>query len=68
MTNQQYVIRASQMKGLSLIKPVRGNPGILAYNYNTKVNGIFPCVIDATTWDQARKQIDAYFMAEANSN
>lgn len=62
MTAQQYVIRAAQMKGLSLIKPTRGNPGILAYDYNKKnAAGVFPCVIDAKTWAEAQTQINNYF-------
>lgn len=63
MTNQQYVVRAAQLKGLSLIKPTKGNPGILAYNFNTKTNGIHPCVIDAQTWAEARTQITNYYRA-----
>jgi hypothetical protein len=62
MTNQQFVIRSAQLKGLSLIKPTKGNPGILAYNFNKKdASGVFPCVIDATTWAEAQKQITNYY-------
>lgn len=64
MTNAQYVTRAAQLKGLSLIKPTKGNPGILAYNFNSKgPNGVFPCVIDAQTWAEARTQITNYYRA-----
>jgi hypothetical protein len=61
MTNAQYVARAAQLKGLSLIKPTKGNPGILAIDYNSKRNGVHPCVIDAQTWAQARAQITDYY-------
>lgn len=64
MTNAQYVARAAQIKGLSLIKPTKGNPGILAYDFSKKdARGIFPCVIDANTWEQARSQITNYYRA-----
>ncbi len=64
MTNQQYVVRSAQLKGLSLIKPTKGNPGILAYNFKTKdANGVFPCVIDAQTWAEARTQITKAYRA-----
>lgn len=64
MTAQQFVTRSAQLKGLSLIKPRKGNPGILAYNFNQKNNrGVFPCVIDAATWAEAQKQITNYYRA-----
>lgn len=64
MTNAQYVIRAAQIKGLSLIKPIKGNPGVLAYDFNKKdARGVFPCVIDAQTWAEARQQIDTFYRA-----
>jgi hypothetical protein len=64
MTAQQYVVRSAQLKGLSLIKPTKGNPGILAFNYSQKDSrGVYPCVIDATTWAEAQKQITNYYRA-----
>jgi hypothetical protein len=64
MTDKQYTIRAAQLKGLSLIKPTKGNPGILAHNFNQKdARGVFPCVIDAPTWAEARKQITNFYRA-----
>lgn len=60
MTDKQYTIRAAQLKGLSIIKPTKGNPGILALNFNIKPA---PCVIDAQTWAEARTQINNYFKA-----
>jgi hypothetical protein len=64
MTNAQYVTRAAQLKGLSLIKPTKGNPGILAYDFTKKdARGVFPCVIDAQTWEQARSQVTNYYRA-----
>lgn len=62
MTNAQYVIRTAQIKGLSLIRPTKGNPGILAYDFSKKdARGVFPCVIDAANWSQAREQINNYY-------
>lgn len=64
MNARQYVIRAAQLKGLSLIKPTKGNPGILALNFNQKnEQGVYPCVIDAQTWAEAQKQINNYYRA-----
>ena len=64
MTNAQYVARAAQLKGLSLIKPTKGNPGILAYDFNKRDSrGLFPCVVDASSWGQARSQITNYYRA-----
>jgi len=64
MTDREYTIRAAQLKGLSLVKPTKGNPGILAHDFKTKdARGLFPCVIDAQTWAQARAQINNYFRA-----
>jgi len=61
MTNAQYVVRAAQLIGLSLVKPTKGNPGIVAYDFNNRnERGVFPCVIDADTWEQARAQINNY--------
>ena len=61
MTARQYVLRAAQIKGLDLIKPTRGNPGILGYTVNGDKLGA--CVIDAQTWAQAREQINNFFKA-----
>ena len=62
MTDRQYVIRAAQIKGLSLIKPTKGNPSIIAHDYNKKdARGLFPSVIDATNWAEARSQINAFY-------
>jgi hypothetical protein len=64
MTNAQYVARSAQLKGLSLIKPTKGSPGILAYDFNKKdARGVFPCVIDANNWEQARAQIINFYKA-----
>ena len=64
MTDKQYVVRAAQLKGLSLIKPTKGNSGILATDYNKKYGrGLFPCVIDAANWEQARSQFNAFYRA-----
>lgn len=64
MTAQQFVIRSAQIKGLSLIKPTKGNPGVLAIDFTKKdARGVFPCVIDAPTWAEAQKQITNYFRA-----
>lgn len=64
MTAQQYVTRSAQLKGLSLIKPTKGNPGILALDFNKKdARGVYPCVIDAPTWAEAQKQITNYYRA-----
>jgi hypothetical protein len=63
MTNAQYVVRAAQIKGLSLIKPTKGNPGILAIDYNNKSGGVHTLVIDAQNWAQAKQQIDNYYRA-----
>jgi hypothetical protein len=62
MTAKQYVIRATQIKGLDLIKPTKGNPGILAIDYTRKVGGVHPCVIDARTWAEAQTQLNNYYM------
>lgn len=63
MNDRDYVIRACQIKGLDLMKPKRGNPGILAYNQDKPVSR---CVIDAQKWAEAREQINAYYQKEAN--
>jgi hypothetical protein len=61
MTNAQYVARAAKLNGLSLVKPTKGNPGIIAYDLNNRnERGVFPCVIDADSWEQARAQINNY--------
>lgn len=59
MTDKQYTLRAAQLKGLDLIKPTKGNPGILAIDFKNKGK----CVIDAQTWAQARTQINNYYKA-----
>lgn len=61
MTDKDYVIRACELKAIDLIKPTKRAPGILATDWNRKVSGAHPCVIDAPTWSDARAQIDAYF-------
>ncbi len=64
MTNQQYVCQAAKIQGLSLIKPTRINPGIIAYDFSKKDDrGVFPCVIDAADWAQARQQINMFYTA-----
>ncbi len=64
MTNQQYVCQAAKIKGLSLVKPTRNNPGIVAYDFSNKDDrGVFPCVIDASDWAQARLQINQFYRA-----
>ena len=64
MTDKQYVVRAAQLKGLSLLRPTKGSPGILATDYNNKdARGLFPCVIDASNWEQARAQFNAFYRA-----
>ena len=61
MNDRQYVIRAAQMQGLSLMKPKKGVPGILAYDYNNKdARGLFPCVINATSWALAESAFGFY--------
>jgi len=62
MTDKQYVIRAAQIKGLSLLKPTKGDKGIVAHDFNKKdARGIYPCVIDALTWAEARAQINKFY-------
>lgn len=61
MTDKDYVIRACELKAIDLIKPTKKSPRIVAINWNWKVSGVHPCVIDADTWSEARAQIDAYF-------
>jgi hypothetical protein len=63
MNDRDYVIRACQMKKLDLIKPKRGLPGVIVYDFNVKP--VAPCVVDAANWKVAREQINAYFMKEA---
>ena len=66
MTAREYVIRAAQIKGLDLIKPKKGNPGIIAYDMNKRnAAGVFPCVIDAQTWAEAQTQINKYYRDQA---
>jgi hypothetical protein len=60
MTDRDYVIRACEMLALDLLKPTKRCPGILATDWNRKVSGVHPCVIDAQTWAQARGQVNAY--------
>ena len=57
MTNQQYVIRAAQTLGLDLLRPTRGAPEVLAYDWST---GKGKCVVEAKNWAEAREQINAY--------
>ena len=67
MKTQDYVIRAAQIKGLSLIKPTKKTPGILAYDFAKKDSrGLFPCVIDADSWETAKEQIDSYYQLQAS--
>ena len=62
MTDREYVIRACQMKRLDLLKPTKGNPGVVAYDMRNKnAHGVYPCIIEANNWQEARKQIDAHF-------
>jgi len=62
MTDKEYVIRAAHMKKLSLIKPEKGQRIILAHDFNKKdAHGVYPCVIDATTWAEARAQINKFY-------
>lgn len=63
MTNQQYVIRISQMMKISLIRPTKQDKGILAIDYSAG-HGVI--VVDATNWIEARKQIDVYRVKRAN--
>lgn len=62
MTDREYTIGAAKMKGLSLVLPKRGAPEILAYDFKKKnAQGVFPCVIDALTWADARKQLNNFY-------
>ncbi|MER2626207.1 MAG: hypothetical protein ABTS22_20010 [Accumulibacter sp.] len=64
MTNAQYVTQACKIKGLSLSKPTKAAPEIVAYDFQKKDSrGVFPCVIDAISWAQAREQINSYYAA-----
>lgn len=67
MTDKDYVIRACEMKAIDLIKPTKRALGIVATDWNRKVSGVHPCVIDADTWGDARKQVDAY-LTKLSSN
>jgi methionine salvage enolase-phosphatase E1 len=61
-TARSYVIRAAQIKGIALIKPTRGNPGILGTVWK---DGFGSHVIDAATWAEARTQINAWAAKQA---
>jgi hypothetical protein len=62
MTDKDYVSRTCEMAKFDLLKPKRGSPGILAVDYSQKPGKI---IVDAQTWGDARKQIDAYMMKRA---
>lgn len=59
MTDRQFVIRACQLKGIALIPPSKGSPGILGTIWS---NGVGRHVIDATTWAEARKQLKQWLI------
>lgn len=63
-SDRQYVIRACQMLKVDLLKPTRHAPGILATSW---VNGFGHSVIDASTWGEARTQLDSWRMKRAGS-
>lgn len=65
MTDLQYVTRCCEIKNLSLTKPKKGSPDILVHNWNNKnLNGIFPCIVDAKTWADAKAQINAFYLEQ----
>ena len=62
MTDREYALRAAQIKGLTVSKPTKRSPEIIAYDFNNKnERGIYPCVIYAKTWAEARAQINAFY-------
>jgi hypothetical protein len=63
MTDREFVIHSCKIKGLSIWMPKRGCPGIVAHDFQKKVGGVFPCIIDAKTWAEAKKQLIAYYTA-----
>ena len=62
MTPRTYVIRACQMLKIELVKPTKGCPGILGTHWH---NGFGSHVIDANTWEEAKKQVDTWRAAWA---
>jgi hypothetical protein len=63
MIDKEFVIQSCRIKRLDLWKPKKGCPGVTAYDFNNKVSGVFPCVIDAKTWAEAKQQLLAYYAA-----
>lgn len=62
MTAKEYVIESCRIKGLALMKPTKSSPEIVAHDFNKKNSmGVFPCVIDAQSWAEARDQLIAYY-------
>jgi hypothetical protein len=63
MTDKQYVLRAAKMMNVDVIAPTRGCPGIVGTDWNAKGKS----VIDASTWSEARVQLNAYQKQRANA-
>ncbi len=64
VTDKDYVVRVADMKRLDLMKPTRACPGVLVYDMRNKdARGVYPCVIDAKTWTEAKEQLIAYYRA-----
>jgi hypothetical protein len=62
MTDKDYVIRAAEIKNLTLNLPKKGVHGIYCIDYNKKdKRGLYPCVIDAQTWKESRAQLDSHY-------
>ena len=57
MTDKQYVVRAAQLRGYALSAPTRKAPGILVIDWSS---GKGVVAVDATTWSDARAQINTY--------
>ena len=57
MTDKQYVVRAAQLRGYALSAPTRKAPDILVMDWSS---GKGVVVVDATNWNDARVQINAY--------
>jgi hypothetical protein len=60
MTDRQYVIRAAQLKGVSIIPATRQAPDILGM---VDVGSTYKIVVDAKNWAEAREQINKFYRA-----
>lgn len=62
LTDRLYTIRATQLKGLDLIRPTRADKTIMIYDWSS---GVGRCVVEAGSWADARTKLNAALQGQA---